>query len=350
VTVLDYESVDKDYDLGSRLNGTHSVVHALAGVSFSLGAGETLGLVGESGSGKSTIARLATGLLRPTRGGVSVIGQRIEHMSEGQLRPLRRQLGFVFQDPYASLNPRQRILTILELPFRLEGRLASRETRQAVLQLLDRVGMTPPETFARKFPHQLSGGQRQRVAIARAIALRPRLLIADEPVSSLDVSVAGQILNLLRDVRAEIGSSTLFISHDLGLVRLMCERVIVLHRGQIVESGPSQDVLRSPAHPYTQQLIASMPRYLAQVGFTQAPEPVAEGPPGGCLYRQRCPLAFARCAEAPPLLDFAPAHQARCWLVAEPAPPTNWTNLRHRLAELDIESATGELRPDAANR
>jgi peptide/nickel transport system ATP-binding protein len=335
MTIIRFESVGKDYDVGSVLEGTRSVLHALVEVSFDLEAGQTLGLVGESGSGKSTIARIATGLLKPTRGGVTVLGQRIESMSEGQLRPIRRRLGFVFQDPYASLNPRQRISTILELPFQLAGGRSKREIAGEVLRLLDRVGLTPPDRFARRFPHQLSGGQRQRVAIARAIALKPQLLIADEPVSSLDVSVGGQILNLLRDVQAEFGSSMLFISHDLALVRSMCQRVLVLHSGQIVEAGPSEEVLRRPAHPYTQQLIASMPKYLARLGMHQVPEPPAAGADGGCLYRGRCPYAMERCDEMPPLLESEPGHSARCWLLVEPSPPVGWSEMRQRLAELE---------------
>jgi peptide/nickel transport system ATP-binding protein len=335
MTVIRFESVDKDYTVGSVFEGTRGVLHALADVSFELGAGRTLGLVGESGSGKSTIARIAAGLLKPTRGGVTVLGQRIEAMSEGQLRPIRRRLGFVFQDPYASLNPRQRVSTVLELPFRLAGGRSKREIRNQVLALLDRVGLTPPDRFARKFPHQLSGGQRQRVAIARAIALKPQLLIADEPVSSLDVSVGGQILNLLREVQAEIGSSMLFISHDLDLVRSMSQDVLVLQSGQIVEAGPSEAVLRRPAHPYTQQLIASMPKYLARLGLDQAAAEAAAGAAGGCLYRERCPYAFGRCADNPPLLESEAGHNARCWLLDESSPPAGWSAMRQRLADLE---------------
>ncbi len=333
MSVIELASVDKDYEVGSVLDGTRGVLHALSDVSFTLEPGQTLGLVGESGSGKSTIARVVAGLLKPTRGSVSVFGERIEHLSEGRLRSIRRRLGFVFQDPYASLNPRQRIATILELPFRLAGGRSSRDVRSEVLRLLDRVGLTPPEQFARAFPHQLSGGQRQRVAIARAIALRPKLLIADEPVSSLDVSVGGQILNLLRDVQSEMGSSALFISHDLGLVRAMCERVVVLHRGKVVESGPSEDVLRHPAHPYTQQLIASMPQVLARLGMDKVPETSAAHVDTGCLYRGRCPYAFAKCAALPALLEAGATHAARCWLVEEPSPPHEWIEMRTRLVQ-----------------
>jgi oligopeptide/dipeptide ABC transporter ATP-binding protein len=340
MTVIRFEAVDKEYAVGSLFEGTRSVLHALRDVSFELGERQMLGLVGESGSGKSTIARLTAGLLKPTRGSVTVLGRRIDTLSESQLRSTRRQLGFVFQDPYASLNPRQRIATILELPFRLAGGHSTRDIQHRVLSLLDRVGLTPPDRFSRKFPHQLSGGQRQRVAIARAIALKPRLLIADEPVSSLDVSVGGQILNLLREVQSEIGSSMLFISHDLALVRSMCEDVLVLHSGQIVEAGPAEAVLRRPAHPYSQQLVASMPSYLALLGLDRlAAEPTAVEPDEGCLFRGRCPFAFGRCASSPPLLEAEADRRARCWLLDEPAPPPGWSDLRQRLAELELVAA-----------
>jgi oligopeptide/dipeptide ABC transporter ATP-binding protein len=187
--------------------------------------------------------------------------------------------------------------------------------REEIMQLLERVGLDPAERFVDKFPHQLSGGQRQRVAIARAIALRPRLLIADEPVSSLDVSVAGQILNLLRRVQAEMGSSLLLVSHDLGLVRPMCARVVVIHRGRIVEEGRADDVLQQPAHPYTQQLVASMPERLRTIGLELIPAAVGQDLGEGCLYRGRCPYVMPRCTQVPPLLTSGGSHVARCWLL-----------------------------------
>jgi peptide/nickel transport system ATP-binding protein len=261
MSILGFDAVTKTYRTRS------AAVLAVDGVTFRVEEGETVGLVGESGSGKSTIARIAVGLLKPSSGSVIAFGERVDQLPERRLRPLRRRFGFVFQDPYASLNPRQQVSTVLELPFRLHTRLSGAERRREILRLLERVGLTPPERFVTSLPHQLSGGQRQRVAIARAIALRPGLLIADEPVSSLDVSVAGQILNLLRDVRDEMGSSTVLISHDLALIRAMCDRVLVMHRGRIVEEGPSESVLQRPAHAYTQQLLASMPERLVETGL-----------------------------------------------------------------------------------
>lgn len=258
--VLRFEGVGKTYDSGSALTGGRRRFHALSVISFALDPGETVGLVGESGSGKSTIARIACGLIPPTSGSVSLLGQDLAAVSRGGLRDLRAGLGFVFQDPYASLNPHMTIAQILELPFRVRGGFARAEIRARVTDLLERVGLGVAGGFAEKRPHQLSGGQRQRVAIARAIALRPKLLIADEPVSALDVSISGQVLNLLGDIQREIGSTMLFISHDLTLVRAICDRVLVLNKGRIVEQGPVEQVLENPVDPYTQQLLASIPQ------------------------------------------------------------------------------------------
>jgi oligopeptide/dipeptide ABC transporter ATP-binding protein len=238
----------------------------------------------------------------------------------------------VFQDPHASLNPRQRIGDILQLPFRIHRQLSAAERREKVDELLERVGLAPARDFATKLPHQLSGGQRQRVAIARAIALKPRLLIADEPVSALDVSISGQILNLLRNLQEEIGSSMLFISHDLGLVQATCDRVLVLHRGRIVESGPTAAVLGNPAHPYTLQLMASMPAYMAAEQLAADEEAATELALDGCLFRDRCPFAFARCRQSPPSLEEAPGHRSRCWLLDKDADAPGWRDARSRIA------------------
>jgi len=264
VTVLAFESVSKEFRVGSPLGRDRGRILVLDRMSFELSTGETVGLVGESGAGKSTVARIATGLLRPSSGSVVAFGERVDRRSDRQLRQVRARIGFVFQDPYASLNPRRRLRETLSLPFQLHSRLSRSEQRDEVLRLLDRVGLSPASRFLDKFPHQLSGGQRQRVAIARAIALRPTLLIADEPVSSLDVSVAGQILNLLRDVQAEMGSSVLFISHDLSLVQALCDRVMVIHRGRIVEEGDVEDVFQRPRSIYTRQLLDSRPEKLTK--------------------------------------------------------------------------------------
>jgi oligopeptide/dipeptide ABC transporter ATP-binding protein len=331
-SILRFDDVVKKYDVGSVFDGNRAVLRALDGVSFTIEPGETVGLVGESGSGKSTIAHIATGLLRPTSGRVTLLGQRIDALSDRRLRPQRAELGFIFQDPYASLNPRQRIADILALPFRIQQHLSPAERKEKVSDLLERVGLSPADDFGRKLPHQLSGGQRQRVAIARAIALRPRLLIADEPVSALDVSISGQILNLLRDVQDEIGSSTLFISHDLALVQATCDRVLVLHRGRVVESGATVRVLADPSHPYTLQLLASMPAHMTAAQLIADDEPVGDPATDGCLFRDRCAFAMPRCSQTPPAFDEAPGHQSLCWLLDGDADHPAWREARHKIA------------------
>jgi len=331
-SILRFNVVAKEYDVGSVFEGNRAVLRALDGVSFSIEPGETVGLVGESGSGKSTIARIATGLLRPTSGSVTLLGHRIDTLSDRRLRTQRAGLGFVFQNPYESLNPRHRISEILELPFLVHQRLSAAERNKQVNDLLDRVGLSPASDFARKLPHQLSGGQRQRVAIARAIALRPRLLIADEPVSALDVSISGQVLNLLRDVQEVIGSSTLFISHDLALVQATCDRVLVLHRGRIIESGPTATVLNNPSHPYTLRLMVSMPAYMTAAQLVTDHEVTSEPAIGGCLFRDRCPFAMPRCNQTPPLFEETPGHQSLCWLLGANTDVAVWRDLRLKIA------------------
>jgi oligopeptide/dipeptide ABC transporter ATP-binding protein len=331
-SILSFAAVTKEYDVGSILDRSRAVLRAVDDVSFSIEPGETVGLVGESGSGKSTIARIATGLVRPTSGSVTLLDRRIDDLGDRALRAGRAELGFVFQDPHASLNPRQRIGNILQLPFRVHSELSAAERRRKVDALLERVGLSPARDFATKMPHQLSGGQRQRVAIARAIALKPRLLIADEPVSALDVSISGQILNLLRDLQEEIGSSMLFISHDLGLVQATCDRVLVLHRGRIVESGATAMVLGRPAHPYTLQLMASMPAYMTAEQLVADEEASAEVTVDGCLFRDRCQFAFARCQQTPPAFEEAPSHGARCWLLDTDTNAPAWRGARSKIA------------------
>lgn len=330
--VLHFESVTKEYELGSIFEGNRATLRALDGVSFAVGPGETVGLVGESGSGKSTIARIGTGLLLPTSGSVTLLGHRIDALADRRLRDQRAELGFVFQNPYESLNPRQRIADILALPFRIHRRLTAAEQRSQVLELLERVGLIPAEEFGHKLPHQLSGGQRQRVAIARAIALRPRLLIADEPVSALDVSISGQILNLLHDVQENIGSSILFITHDLGLAQATCDRVLVLHRGRIVESGPTEAVLGNPWHPYTLQLMSSMPAYMIGEDLAAERDVADQSATTGCLFRDRCPFAMPRCEQVPGYFEKLPGHRAMCWLIHNDATVPAWHDLRMKIA------------------
>jgi oligopeptide transport system ATP-binding protein len=232
-------------------------VRAVDGVSFSVPRGQTLGLVGESGSGKSTVCRVMLQLLAPTSGSVRFEGQEIAGLSRRQLRPLRREMQMIFQDPYASLNPRKRVGQIVGEPLKLQGVASGSDLRKQVRELLDRVGLAP-EHYDR-YPHEFSGGQRQRIGIARAIALKPKLVVADEPVSALDVSIQAQIVNLLDDLQDELGLTYVFVAHDIGVVRHISDRIAVMHHGKIVEQGSADQVCEHPSDEYTKELLAAVP-------------------------------------------------------------------------------------------
>jgi oligopeptide transport system ATP-binding protein len=242
---------------GLLVDRTVDQIRAVDGVSFTVAAGETLGLVGESGSGKSTLGRAVLQLVKPTSGSVRFEGREIAGLSRRAMRPLRREMQMVFQDPYASLNPRKRVGQIVGGPLRLQGVARGSELRRQVQGLLERVGLAP-EHYDR-FPHEFSGGQRQRIGIARAIALRPKLIVADEPVSALDVSIRAQIVNLLADLQRELGLTYVFVAHDIGIVRHVSDRIAVMHEGKIVEEGPADRVCEQPRDPYTKQLLAAVP-------------------------------------------------------------------------------------------
>jgi oligopeptide transport system ATP-binding protein len=232
-------------------------VRAVDGISFAIGSGETLGLVGESGSGKSTACRAILGLTRPTSGSVRFEGREIAGLSRRRMRPLRREMQMIFQDPYASLNPRKRIGQIVGDPLRRQGVASGRELRRQVGELLERVGLSPEQY--NRFPHEFSGGQRQRIGIARALALKPKLVICDEPVSALDVSIQAQIVNLLDDLQDELGLTYLFVAHDIGVVRHISDRIAVMHEGRIVEQGEADQVCERPRDEYTKTLLTSVP-------------------------------------------------------------------------------------------
>ena len=327
---LEVDGLVKHFPVGGVLAGRRGVVHAVHGVSFTLGRGEILGLVGESGSGKSTVANCVLRLTEPTGGNIRVNGTDVTHLSRRQMRPLRRELHMVFQDPYSSLNPRVTVGDIVGEPVRLHGIAKGRALDARVEAIIDTVGLRAELRY--RYPHELSGGQRQRVGLARSLVLRPSVLVADEPVSALDVSVQASILNLLRDLQRDMGFSCLFITHDLATVEFLCDRVAVMYLGQIVELASRTELFRSPQHPYTQALLSAalVPDPTVQrtrrriVLDGDIPSPLT--PPSGCRFHTRCPLheqsAPASDEEVPALREFAKGHLVACHLVApgRPAP------------------------------
>jgi peptide/nickel transport system ATP-binding protein/oligopeptide transport system ATP-binding protein len=289
-------------------------VRAVDGVSFDVRRGETLGIVGETGCGKSTTAKLIMRLLDATAGEVRFAGQDITRLRGARLKAVRREMQIVFQDPYSSLNPRKTVGSIIGEPFAIHGLQAGKgERKRAVQTLMDTVGLNP-EHYNR-YPHEFSGGQRQRIGVARALALRPKLLIADEPVSALDVSIQAQVLNLLREMQRRFGLTLVFIAHDLSVVRHMCDRVAVMYLGKVVEIGPVDRVYRDPQHPYTRALLSAMPSMDPRRRTRQAPltgdPPNPVRPPSGCRFRTRCPLAEAVCEKAAPVLLALPSDGTR---------------------------------------
>jgi oligopeptide/dipeptide ABC transporter ATP-binding protein len=285
---------------------SQQVVHAVDGVSFDVFAGETLGLVGESGCGKSTLGRCLIRLTDLTSGSVEVAGHDISTLSQSKLRPMRSQMQMVFQDPYGSLNPRKRIESIVSLTMRINKTVPRSQIPSRVRVLLEQVGLRAEH--ATRFPHEFSGGQRQRIGIARALAPQPRLIVADEPVSALDVSIQAQIVNLLADLQDDLGLTYVFIAHDLSVVRQISDRVAVMYLGKLVEVGPAEDVVQHPLHPYTEALLSSVPvpdvrlrgrtNRIALAG--DVPSPVS--PPSGCRFHPRCRYATRRCQVEEPLL------------------------------------------------
>lgn len=312
-SLLKVEGLKQYFTLGGGVLSRGRTLYAVDGVSFELEAGKTLGLVGESGCGKSTLARALLKLEEPTDGRILFAGQDITHFSPSRMRPLRQKMQMVFQDPQESLNSRHTIGTVLQEPFVIHGLGTARERRQWAQDLLRRVGL--PESAFDRYPHEFSGGQRQRIGIARAMALQPSLLICDEAVSALDVSVQSQILNLLLSLQQEYGLAMLFIAHDLSVVKHISDQIAVMYLGRIVELAPAEELYHSPRHPYTQALIAAIPepdpraRKAPIMLSGELPSPAA--PPSGCHFRTRCPYAGERCRLEVPLLE-GREHRVAC--------------------------------------
>ena len=292
-------------------------VHAIDGVSLDVPRGKTVGLVGESGCGKTTLGRVALRLISPDAGSIRFGGRDITLLSGEELRHTRRRMQIIFQDPYSSLNPRMRVRDIVGEGWLVHGMGSRREIREKAARLLLRVGLSPDA--ADKYPHEFSGGQRQRIGIARAIALSPKLMVADEPVSALDVSVQAQILNLLKDIQEEYGMAYLFVSHDLRVIRHVSDAVAVMYLGKVMETGPAQELFRGPLHPYTRSLLSAVPMLGDApseriVLSGEIPSPIA--PPPGCRFHTRCFMAEKVCAEVCPLLrEVAPGRFAACHFV-----------------------------------
>ena len=328
MTVLEMRDLVKRFPVRRGLGAGGGHVHAVDGVSLEVGRGEVLALVGESGSGKSTVARCIARVLEPTSGQVVLMGTDVTHLSRRALRPLRRHLSMVFQDPYSSLDPRMTCGRIVAEPLRVTRSARGRELEDRVADLFRQVGLRPELRF--RYPHELSGGQRQRVGLARALCLDPDLLIADEPVSALDVSVQASILNLMADLQRERRFSMLFITHNLPVVEFLADRVAVMYLGRIVEQASREQVFSDPQHPYTQALLSAAPALDPAVRRSQRrvvlqgdlPSPIA--PPAGCHFHTRCPLAVDRCrTEAPELRGVTSAdHLVRCHLVTEEGAPS----------------------------
>jgi len=306
--------------LRKYFGGGKHPVRAVDDVSFTIRTGETLGLVGESGSGKSTIGRLLTRLVDPTAGEMVYQGDGpatdLAQLTQSQYRPLRSKIQIIFQDPYASLNPRMRIKQVLGEALDTHGLAKGAERAGRIHELLEQVGLRAEH--AERFPHEFSGGQRQRIGIARALAVQPHFIVADEPLSALDVSIQAQVVNLLGELKERLGLTLLFISHDLDVVEYLCDRVVVLYLGRVMEISPTEALYANPLHPYTQALLAAAPipdpARRRTIPLLQGDLPSPANPPSGCVFRTRCPLALPQCASASmELRELAPGRVTACW-------------------------------------
>ena len=324
-TLLKVERLVKHYPiLGGVFLKPVAFVRALDGVSFQMAEGETLGLVGESGCGKSTLGRAILRIEEPTSGSVWFEGENLLDLPPERMRRIRKRMQIIFQDPFSSLNPRKTVSQIVGEPLLVHGVHSRKEREDRVMELLELVGLR--REHLRRYPHQFSGGQRQRIGVARALALHPKLVVCDEAVSALDVSIQAQVINLLKDLQQMMGLTYLFISHDLGVVEYISDRVAVMYLGKIVEIADKSTLYRTPRHPYTQALLSASPlpdpnsaRNRKRILLKgDVPSPI--DPPSGCSFHPRCPYAMARCSqEEPPLAPISPGHLAACFLTSENA-------------------------------
>lgn len=319
-TILEARNLTRFYDVSQGLFQPQALVKALDSVSFKVAAGQTLAVVGESGCGKSTLARQVTMIERPTSGELKFDGFDLVNLTDQELKSARQRVQMIFQNPYGSLNPRKKIGTIIGEPLQINTALTKIEREERVRSIMEKVGLRP-EYFDR-YPHMFSGGQRQRIAVARALMLEPKLVVADEPVSALDVSVQAQVLNLLMDLQQEMNLAYLFISHDLSVVRHIADEVLVMYLGRAAESGTTEQIFQAPRHPYTQALLASTPhlqeknRQQRVVLSGEIPSPLS--PPSGCVFHTRCLYADERCTtEIPAMLSLANDQQVACHGVEE---------------------------------
>lgn len=315
--LVEVKKLQKVFPVKKGLLGKPKLLHAVDEVSFAIQKGETFSLVGESGCGKSTTGRLVTRLLTPNQGEVWFNGRDISHLNENQMRPIRKEMQMVFQDPYASLNPRMKVKDLVAEPLLIHTKMSRKEREKLATELLEVVGLN--SYHAERFPHEFSGGQRQRIGIARALSVRPSLIVADEPVSALDVSIQSQVLNLLQDLQEEYGLTYLFISHDLSVVEHISDRIGVMYLGALVETAGKDALYDNPLHPYTQALLSSVPvpdpKQKTERIILKGDLPSPVDPPSGCRFHTRCPACMEICKQVTPVFkEIEPGHQVACHL------------------------------------